>query len=576
MKLSLKFVFVLVVLLIAGSLVHAEDGQKTESYSIWFGGHYTDFSDYTKKVGEYNKGLNETLPEFNLNYLSTGAQSILRFSGHYYDDKNVYAKLNSTISNKLKLSMQYRSLIKQEGQDLLTNMEAREYFPSTDKLGGKMLTHDITDPGADYNTTRRELLTKFSLLLSEKNDVRLNATHRMIIKSGTEQKISSTHCFSCHLTSMTGEVNNTQHQIEAGIDATVNNFDLGYQFGYRVFEPSNAVTFTKYDDARHPVNGSAGSEYGSRLIYEDVNAEFAVLPKTEIMSHKVKFKRNVGQGYLTGVLGYTNTENKYTSLESNSYSSAFNYATFLNPSTRLITKVAISKYDSDSIYIDLPTFRENAADSNYVDFDFTRYSSLNRTNTKLSAEVIKRMNKRMTVNALVGYDIVNRENYPIVGDGTNTKNLYLQGKLNYRKSLSLRSSLKVRFEKITDPFVSGRGLFESSGEYVLDPLTGTSAFVFYFQREDLRYQHITTLPTQVFSFDWNMNYNPSATMSITMGLKGKLDKNSDLDSLDVKHSSLIPSLSLGLTPNSKFSMQTGYSYNFDKSKLPVAIALFDG
>ena len=576
MKLSLKFVIVLVVLLLASSFVLAEDGQKSESYSIWFGGHYTDFSDYTKKVGEYNKGLNETLPEFNLNYLSAGTQSILRFYGYYYDDKNVYAKLNSTISNKLKLSMQYRSLIKQEGQDLLTNMEAREYFPSTGTLGGKMLTHDITDSGADYNTTRRELLTKFSLLLSEKNDVRLSATHRMILKSGTEQKISSTHCFSCHLTSMTGEVDNTQHQIEAGIDATVNKFDLGYQFGYRVFEPNNGVSLAKYDDARHPVNGSAGAEFGSRLIYEDVTAEFAVQPKTEKISHKVKFKRNVGQGYLTGALGYTNTENKYTSLESNSYSSAFNYATFLNPSTRLIANVAISKFDSDSIYIDLPTFRETRPDSNYVDFDFTRYSSLNRTNTKLSAEIIKRMNKSLTVNALVGYDIVNRENYPIVDNGTKTKKLYLQGKLNYRKSLSLRSSLKVRFEKITDPFMSARGLFESSGEHVLDPLTGPSTFVFYFQREDLRYQNITTLPTQLLSFDWNMNYKPSSTVSITMGLKGKLDKNDDLDSLDVKHSSFVPSMSLAVAPNSKFSMQTGYSYNFDKSKLPVTIALFDG
>lgn len=575
MKLSIKFVFVLVVLLLANSFVLADDGPTTESYSFWLGGHYTDFTDYTKKVGEYNKGENETLPEFSLNYLSNGPNSILRFLGHYYDNKNAYAKLSSTISNKYKLSVQYRSLLKQEGQDLLTNIEGREYFPATGTMGGKMLTHDIQDPNADYNTYRQELLSQFSILLSEKNNVRLNATHRMILKTGTEQKISSDHCFSCHLTSMEGKVNNTQHQFEAGINAEINKFDIGYQFGYRLYDPKNQASMAYYDDAVHPTKGTAGSEFGSRLIYEDTDAEFSVVPKTEKMSHKVKFKRNFGQGYLAGVLGYASVENKFTSLKSNSYSSAFNFATFLDSKTKLIAKVAVSKYDSDSIYIDLPTFREGAADSNYYNFDFTRYSALNRTNANMSAELIKRMNSNVTVAGLVGYNIVNRDNYPMYDDGTSTKKFYAQGKFRYRKDLSLRSSLKVRFEKITDPFISAKGIFEANGT-ALRPLVPTSNWVFYFQREDLRYQDITTMPTQVFSFDWNTSYNPNMKFSTIFGVKGNFDKNDDLDSLDVKHTSFIPSVSLQYTPDNIFSMQVGYSYNYDKSRLPVTVALMDG
>ncbi len=586
MKSLLKFVFVIVVLLLASSFSFADEGVKFESYSLWIGGHYTDFTDYTKKVGEYDLGDNETLPEFSLNYLSVGQNSIMRFVSHYYDSKNAYAKLNAKVSDKLKFSMQYRSLLKQEGQDLLDVMSAQEYLPAADTvgaspnswLGGKMLTHDIQDPGADYNTYRQELLTQFSVLLSEKNNVRFNATHRMILKTGTEQKIASSHCFACHLTSMEGEVNNTQHQLELGVDAEVGSFDVGYQFGYRLYDPKEQASLAYYDNAMHPIKaaGTAAGEFGPRLIYEDVEAEFSVSPKTEKMSHKVKFKRNLGNGYLAGSIGYASAENKYTELKNNSYSSAFNYATFIDPNTKLIAKVAISKLDSDSIYIDLPTFREDLSDSNYVDFDFTRYSALNRTNTNLSAELIKRMNKKLTVSGLLGYDMVNRDDYPVVGDGTSTKKLYLQAKFNYRKSLYYRSSLKIRFEKISDPFVSGKGLFESSGEFVLDPLTGASIWVFYFQREDLRYQDITTSPTQVMSCDWNMSYNPGSKLSLTMGLKGKMDKNDDLDSLDVEHSSFIPSISIMHTPSARFSLQTGYSYNYDKSRLPIAVALFDG
>ncbi len=575
MKSMLKFVFVLVALLLASSIVFAGDGPTTESYSIWIGGHYTEFTDYAKKVGEYNKGDNETLPEFALSYLSTGSNSILRFSSHYYDDKNAFAKLQSTISDKMKLSVQYRSLLKQEGQDLLEVIEAREWLPHDNKMSGKMLTHDILDPGADYNTHRQELLTEFSLLLSEQNNVRFNATHRMILKNGHEQKISSTHCFSCHLTSMTAEVNNTQHDLEVGIDADIAEFNVGYQFGYRLYDPKNSTSMTYYDDAKHPVHGGSGGEFGPRVIYEDTEAEFAVVPKTEKMSHKVKFKRNMGQGYLAGVFGYATAENKFTSLKSNSYSSIFNYANFINPKTKLITKVAISKFDSDSIYIDLPTFREGLSDSNYYDFDFTRYSALNRTNVNLSAELIKRMNPKTTLSGLIGYDIVNRDDYPVAGDGISTKKLYLQGKLKYRKGLSMRSSLKVRFEKISDPFVSGRGFFEAEGTG-MRPLHDSSSWVFYFQREALRYQDITTLPTQVLSFDWNMSYNPGKKFSATFGLKGKLDKNDDLDSLDVKHSSFIPSVTIMHNPTERFSLHTGYSYNYDKSRLPISVAVFDG
>ena len=63
-------------------------------------------------------------------------------------------------------------------------------------------------------------------------------------------------------------------------------------------------------------------------------------------------------------------------------------------------------------------------------------------------ELIKRMNSKLTVTGLIGYDIVSRDNYPVVDDGLSTKKIYLQAKFKYRKSLYYRSSLKVRFEKI--------------------------------------------------------------------------------------------------------------------------------
>lgn len=251
-KLFSLFAVCMILLLSVNTAFAGED--TTEKYSLWIGSHYTEFEDYTKQVGKYDLGENEWLPEFGVNYISKSSNGMFSLDGHYFDDHNVFGKIRTTVGDKFKASFQYRSMILQEGQDLLTVMEAREYLPSSGNAGGKMLTHEILDPDADYNTHRQEISSNINAKLSNKYNMRLIVAHRSILKSGTEQKIASTHCFSCHLTSITAPVDQTQHQFEAGIDASNDKFDFGYRFGYRVFESHAVAPTTYYDDARHPVS----------------------------------------------------------------------------------------------------------------------------------------------------------------------------------------------------------------------------------------------------------------------------------------------------------------------------------
>jgi hypothetical protein len=92
----------------------------------------------------------------------------------------------------------------------------------------------------------------------------------------------------------------------------------------------------------------------------------------------------------------------------------------------------------------------------------------------------------------------------------------------------------------------------------------------------LKYQDITAEPTQVHDVDVNATFNPNNKASLTLGFKGTFDKNSDLDSLDVKHSNLQPNANLTLMPNPQWVMATGYTGSFGKSRGPITVALFDG
>ncbi len=564
------------VLLLTFSVVSAEDDEAIDRYSLWIGSHYTEFSDYTKKIGEYNIGDNEWMPEFKLGVYSQSGNSIFRLDGHYYDDKNIFGDVRTTVGDRFKFKAKYRSLIHQKGQDMLTNISAREFLPSNGLPGGKILTHELLDPDADYNYKRQEILTELEMLLSKKNNVRLSAVHRTILKDGQEQAIASNHCFSCHLTSETADVEQRQHQVEVGLDAEVGKADVGYLFAYRTFQSNADDPVAYYDPAKHPVNGGAGAEFSSRQVYDDTNLVYSALPKTEKTSHKVRFKSDVGEGTFSSSLSYSRAENKNVELTTDAVVGAVNYAVRLSDRTRLVAKGSQSMLKADDPFIDLPTFRDGAADLNETSFDFQRLSSLDRWESRIQAEVISRINPRMTLYVLGGYDRIDRDDYPVKDNGTITNKIIGQAKLRYRKGLRYSSLLKYRFEKTSDPFLSARGLFEMPGNETLEPLVPISNWIFYFQREDLRYQDITTVPTDKHVFDWNSSYRPSGRYSLNLGVKGQYDKNGNLDSLDVKHFSLQPNINLNYTPDMKWTLATGYTYSYDKSKLPVTVAMFDG
>lgn len=551
--------------------------QSTETYSLWLGSHYTSFSDYQKKVAEFNKGSEEWLPELRFQYLSLGENNIFSIDGHYFDDQNIFGKVKTTIGQSLKGSFQYRSLTNQAGQDLLANLVAREWL--TTRPGGKILTHELLDAGADYSTRREELQSSLETRVSKKNDVRFMIAHRMIMEEGSEQKVQSDHCFSCHVTSQSANVNRRTHQLETGLKGKIGGYNLGYSFAYRQYDPRHQDSYTYYDPAKHPVSGASGPEFGSRLVFSDTTLPFGIEPKTEKIGHKVKMNGKLGEGKVSGSLGYSVATNKNTDLETKAVSGAINYTYPLSPRTRLIARASAVRQRADDPFIDLPSYRRGMANGPVVDFDFIRYSALDRLDGRGSLELITKLNPRTTASFMAGYNRIDRYDYEDVNGNNVTNKLFGQAKLRWRKSNALTASFKYRFDMVSDPFTSSRGLFEESGREILRTLDSTAPImplVFYFQREDLRYQAVSNAPTSAHQFELGIDLIPSPKATIHAALKGSFDKNGDLDSLDVKHSSFMPNLNLTLMPSPQWSLNIGYTFNHTAARLPVSIALFDG
>jgi len=566
------------LLLLAGSAAGTDTEDITNEYYLWIGGHLIDTTDYHKKVGEYRSFEEDLWPEFGFSYKSTTPNSMYFLKGHYFDKDNLSGLVSTTVSDFFKGRFQYRSLTRHTGQDLLENAEAREWLSGSP--GGKMLTHEITDPDADYKYNRKEILSEVSTLLSRKNNVRLMASHRAILKSGTEQAIVSTHCFSCHLTSQTAKLEERTHDLQAGLDAEVGKLDVGYKFGYRLYESTAPTPVGYVDEAKHPVSGLKAAEFGSRLNYDNVTIPLDAKPKTQKMTHKVRVKGDAGKGKFASAVSYSRTVNKINDLASKGWAGTFNYAVPISPRTRLVARLSATGVSTDDPFVDVNTHREGKPSA--ASFDFTRYSSLDRTTADISAEVFHRLNPRTTLSFLAGYNRVARKDYPVVDDGITSNILIGQAKLRYRKGMKYSTSFKYRFEKTSDPFVSGRGLFEAHGS-ALDPIhygynpAGDSLWgYFYYLREELRYQAITTEPTDNHEVQLTATYRASSKTSLNLKIDGMTDKNGDLDSLDVKHHKANANLSLTFIPDPKWTFSGGFNYQMEKSRGPVTVALFDG
>ena len=567
-------------------ILRAEDGDSETRFSIWLGGHYNSWEDYGKKLGEFRHIYDDAYPEASFSLFNRGSNYFLNLNGHYYDNKNIRGDFTARFKNRFEIDVNYILFRRQLQTDLLNDINAREML-ADGSPGGKMLTHEDFDPGFDFNYDRHRVESKMEFLIDEKNDIRVTAAHRFWNDSGHEQRVASMHCFSCHLTSQAVEVDRTVNQFNLGIEGKPGPVGVSYNFIYSKFSSDAPAPSIFYDEAKHPVNGGSAEEFDSRVIYAGEDVIYATYPETEKIGNKVRFSSDIGKHRLSGSAFYHRSQNELSDLEnqiiagqydnlvSDTYGGTLNFSALLNKTMRLLAKTSVSRTKADDIMVELPLWREDRPGGDQ-DFSFMRYSSLDRLRGDASLEMIMRLNPQTTLSILGGYQGVRRDDYPYKDADDATNRLIGQAKVRYRKGLEYSLGFKYRLEKTYSPFTSYRGLFEASGrEEGLSPLEGNT-FIFYFQREDLKYQDVTSLPTIEHDLELTGNLNLNSKVSLNANVQLRLDQNNDLDSLEVEHTFFQPSLGFNIMPTMEWVFSGGMRYQILKSRGPVTVAMFDG
>ncbi len=543
--------------------------------SLWLGGNYTDYQDYSKKVGEYTHVKNDPYPEAGFRIRGTTENAYLDLNGMFLDNKNGQFNIDYNYKDKFSAKVNYQLFERQLQFDFLENMTGREELEGG-SAGGKMISHEALDSVRDYRYDRHSLESEFKVKISEKFGLNFVAAHKMIMQRGAEQKVATTHCFSCHLQSRSAEVNRWSNQVNVGLEANRKDVYVDYKFSYRTFRSNADQVSFFYDPAKHPVHGGAGSEFNSRVLFANGYFTEDIYPRTEKFSNKVKFKTGNDKRVLSGTFNYSKTMNDVTrDLDIVVVGGTVNYKMLISPKMWFFADGALSRTISNDILYDMPPWREGMTGGDLDIFDYYRASSLDRLYGRGDVQGIMRLNPATKISLLLGYEHTRRYDYPALESETATNKYYGKGTIRYRKGLKTNLYASYRLELIDDPFMNYRGLFEAEGRGVLSPENG-APLAYYYQREDLKYQNVTTLPTVKHEIELRGSHNLTDKLSMNASLRLSMDENNDLDNVEIEHTSMRPNLGFNFMPDPKWSFTGGYTYIYDKSRGPITIAMFDG
>ncbi|MCX7990874.1 MAG: hypothetical protein N2999_02400, partial [Proteobacteria bacterium] len=209
----------------------------------------------------------------------------------------------------------------------------------------------------------------------------------------------------------------------------------------------------------------------------------------------------------------------------------------------------------------------------------------------LTADLNYKIDKNLSVFALIGLDKIERDNAHDYEVTEETKKYSLKVGANYKPSSILKTRIAYKYTKIDDPFIyfkAGcadfyqRGNVNDTnddppysyynvplGRYRLDALYGPMVY-------DRRKAGMSIEPTGEHNIDLSVNYMPSEKIYIDFSGKIKSSKNDDLATYDWKRNIYSANANLNYTLNQDLMVYAGYNYLREKYDSIICASYYDG
>ena len=343
-------------------------------------------------------------------------------------------------------------------------------------------------------------------------------------------------------------------------------------------------------------------------------AAYDAIPGVKRTAHTLKFRTDVGRkDSLNLAVLQSSTENQNTFLKYEFAGFRGRYTWRASNKLRVNFTAQHDALDNDETFIDLPmlwgggpyptsytvggaattlTFEEwrRIVDGNdALNFtDFTRLSSLDRSETRLGADAMWRAAKRGTFRAGLFYRMIDRDNV-ILADGTGeTTSMTLKLGWNQRIAKKLRWNNSLVYRTVDNPYVNVDGALRAFAGFRPAPPDGdgnvvgnapspkSGASLQYYQLHELRVANVGYSPTDYLRVRSNVNWSPKGTWSLSGNARFSSAENDELDYSTWEQDSLGIGANFWLAASPEFFFTIGVDHAMQETDAIAVIPLMDG
>ncbi|MCP4571072.1 MAG: MtrB/PioB family outer membrane beta-barrel protein [bacterium] len=603
MRKHTRFLGAVVLLLCWAATGLAGDDESFTEGSASVGAHYGDFNDMPDRVGEYVNldGLSDLTADFVLDLVGGNTDTLYRVYLAYTDAATNGFEFGLDNPGLVSVDFGYSSFVHNLDDDLLTNLQAREGVPQPDGTfnpGGKQIYHTDNDPlrryWVEYERFHGEV--KVDLPFLENGVVRLGYDDQH--KQGYKQRMTIDHCAFCHVEGNTVRVDQRTKKWLASVEGTVGAVSANYDFARTDFADLGGENLHRWKNANHPVNGTAGAEFASRLLFEDVTLPYADGADNEKLTHNAGLKIDLKRaGSLKGSYTHATRENLKTQVKSKFDAYAIGYAKRLNKDMRLTARFLAYETKVDDYFVNLPNFRADVPGANNLDFDWNRISSANRKVYQGDLNLGWRVGKGRHLKVSWRRQTIDRDamtqsqtTYQFTGLADNEIAAYMPSeayanetvinrlKLRYDARLGLKGkyNLAYAYTSVDKPFMNPTAMCEESlaGTPSAHVDTGPIGRLYYYQRA--RYGNGTNQPNQAHKVTARGSYQLSPRTSVSGYLTWAKDKNDEMNLYEFQRDMLTPGVNVWTAPSDRLLFTLGWAYNKVESNANLCPPFFDG
>jgi hypothetical protein len=561
----------------AQSAAPAAPASPTVEGSILLGGIANDTSGSKLRVGEYDVLGNRPVVGIDL----WGGDNGIRFDlqGRHGGDANDQ-KYSASIDLKrlVKAHVSYQRFLHRTDHDGLG------YMDSVSNIGGTFgVQHTDTDPGAEHQRAYSELNARVDVSLPTAVPVKLFVAHRMQMRDGNHQIMTTSHCSSCHTVSFTRKLDEQTRDLIAGAMVQAKALTVDYRFEARKFKDDSADPTYQYANAIHPA--SLLDVFLNRVQYDDGAGLLPVgtVPGLTKNLHSLRAALALPRdASLVGILTKSNTRNDDTRLEIDY--TGVSGRLVVPVSSRITFRADARRYaiESDDVFVDVVELVAPAGPSAGLTYrqafptmenpDFVRKSSLSRTPTEMNAELSMRLAKKSFLRAGYMFENVERDNFDVEKTTTNT--FYLAGRSTFGKKAAWRYRAEHSF--IKDPFMYEHAATPAILQPSMSPGNVPFTGLQYFQMYDSRSSNLTAFPTSSTKLENTFTWTPNARASVSGHYRFRSAQNDELQLGDWSRAVHAPGIDLWFAPGERWTLAAGYSYQRERLETVFSTLAFVG